>query len=96
MILDDDEEEVMMKVMDEGEEDILQGTEVDVCLNALSSQLQRNTITLFGVIKNQPLRILIDTGSTHSYVHNQFSNFGAKTEGDTRIGGHLSRWQEGY
>lgn len=82
MILDEDEECDIMNAMDDVKEEILAGTEMDVCLNALSDKLRRNTITLFGVIRNQPMRILIDTGSTHSYIHYQLAQtLGLKQKG---------------
>lgn len=57
--------------MDNEDEKIIPGTEVDVCLKPLLGKLKRNTITLFEVIKKAPLRILIDSGSTHSYINDQ-------------------------
>lgn len=71
MILDEEDEMETMQDLENEEEDGTPGTELDVCLNALSGKLARNTITLFGVLKNRPLRILIDTGSTHSYINSQ-------------------------
>lgn len=71
MILDEEDEMDTMQELENEEEDGIPGTELDVYLNALSGKLACNTITLFGVLKNTPLRILIDTGSTHSYINSQ-------------------------
>lgn len=73
MILDDEEEAEATEIVEDNEDEGLPGTELDVCLNALSGKLKRNTITLFGSIRNTPTRILIDTGSTHSYIHCQIA-----------------------
>lgn len=70
MIMDEDEESAHLDsdgLPDEGDED--SSAILDVCLNALTTQLKRNTITLLGALRNTPIKILIDTGSMHSYVH---------------------------
>lgn len=73
MILDEEDDLEPLDVTEDLEEEVIAGTELDVCLNALSDKLTRNTITLFGVIRNTPTRILIDTGSTHSYINCQLA-----------------------
>lgn len=55
----------------EGEDD--NGAILDVCLNALTNQLKKNMITLFEVLQNTLVRILIDMGSTHNYMHCQLA-----------------------
>lgn len=71
MILDEEDEMDIMQDLDNEEENVRLGTKLDVCLNALSGKLRRNTITLYGVIRNEPLWILIDIRSTHSYINSQ-------------------------
>lgn len=85
MIMDEDEEDeslVMKDITDDRGED--NGAIWDVCLNALTNQLKRNTITLFGIFQDAPVRILIDTGSTHIYIHDQLVQSLSLKQQDTK------------
>ncbi|XP_027172283.1 uncharacterized protein LOC113771935 [Coffea eugenioides] len=57
-----------------GEQDELTGNPgepVEISLNALSDSLRRNTILLQGQLAGEPVRILVDTGSSDSYIHHK-------------------------
>lgn len=52
------------------EGEIEQKVEEVVCLNALSGSSQGvNTILVSGTVKNKSLTLFIDSGSTHSFIH---------------------------
>nr|XP_027099356.1 uncharacterized protein LOC113718666 [Coffea arabica] len=58
----------------QGEQDELTGNPgepVEISLNALSDSLRRNTILLQGQLAGEPVRILVDTGSSDSYIHHK-------------------------
>lgn len=47
-------------------------TVIDMSMHALSDNLKRKTITLTGFIGDKALNILVDTGSTDSYINYQW------------------------
>lgn len=67
----DEEEEILFEdvVGEQDEQTGRPGEPVNVSLNALSGALKRKTIMLIGVIEDLPIKILVDTGSTDSFIH---------------------------
>lgn len=80
-----------MKEMDfsilseELEDSELEGAVAEVSLNALSDNMMRKTITLEGYIQENPIMILVDTGSTMSFLDSKMvKKCGLKTsKGET-------------
>ncbi|XP_017221614.1 uncharacterized protein LOC108198371 [Daucus carota subsp. sativus] len=62
MLVEDSRDEEIAKFLDEEEE--TEGLVTEVSLNALSESIVRKTITLDGRIGKEPIKILVDTGSS--------------------------------
>ncbi|KAL4326420.1 hypothetical protein GQ457_11G000050 [Hibiscus cannabinus] len=68
------EEELPSTEMDqvkEKEEEVVMETpdgELEISINALTRSVVHNTLQIQGTIKGKPLNILVDSGSTHSFV----------------------------
>lgn len=65
-----DEEEQFEDAL--GEQDELTGNPgipMEVSLHALSDSLKRKTITLQGLLRGKKVSLLVDTGSSHTFIH---------------------------
>ena len=72
MLYEEEEDTEFQDVL--GEQDELTGNpgkSVEVSLNALSDSLRRNTILLQGQLAGRNVKILVDTGSSDSYIHHK-------------------------
>ena len=61
----------------EGEQDELTGRVgelAEVSLNALSGAIRRKSILLIGNLGGLPIKILVDTGSSDSFIHHRVVN----------------------
>lgn len=68
MLMEEGEKNLLDEVLEEeGEE----WTVAEVSLNALSEKLNRKTINLEGLLLGNKSKMLIDTGSTLSFVDNK-------------------------
>lgn len=73
MIIEEDEEFLDAP----GEQDEYTGNPgqaIDVSLHALTCAIQRKTITLEGSLKGEVVSILVDTGSSHSFISPKVAN----------------------
>lgn len=50
-------------------EEMESGFLIDASLHVISHQLSRKTIVLQGHLGGEPVNVLVDTGSTNSYIH---------------------------
>lgn len=57
--------------MEEVTQELEEGEEEAVCLNAMTGTPEPNTFKLRGLIKKRVVIILVDSGSTHSFLDSQ-------------------------
>ncbi|WOH05166.1 hypothetical protein DCAR_0624580 [Daucus carota subsp. sativus] len=69
MLFDEAKDEDILSACEEVDEDEREGAVTEVSLNSLSSQMARKTITLEGKLKEKTITILVDTGSTLTYLN---------------------------
>ena len=71
--LDKDKEEITEEMLNQlAVEDLLAADFYQLSLNALSSMDSTNSIKLRTLVKNKVMLILLDSGSSHSFVSKQF------------------------
>ncbi|XP_071909625.1 uncharacterized protein [Coffea arabica] len=69
-ILEEDEETEFLDAIGEQDEQTGHpGQSVDISLHALTASIKRKTLKLQGVLKGQTVSILVDTGSTNSFLN---------------------------
>ncbi|XP_027160631.1 uncharacterized protein LOC113761725 [Coffea eugenioides] len=70
LILEEDEETEFLDAIGEQDEQTGHpGQSVDISLHALTASIKRKTLKLQGVLKGQTVSILVDTGSTNSFLN---------------------------
>ncbi|GMI79894.1 hypothetical protein HRI_001658700 [Hibiscus trionum] len=68
------EEEDLARETEEGEEELeeperrVEGGELEISINALIGNTSHSTFRIQGLIRGRPLNILVDSGSTHSFI----------------------------
>ena len=72
MILEDEEDAVFEDVVGEQDEQTGNpGQTMELSLHALSESLRSKTITLTGILDGEKVFILVDTGSSDSYINSE-------------------------
>ncbi|XP_059280639.1 uncharacterized protein LOC132034339 [Lycium ferocissimum] len=66
-----EERQLALTVEEEVTQEMMEGEEEAVCLNAMSCTPEPNTFKLKGFIKKRAVIILVDYGSTHSFLDSQ-------------------------
>lgn len=69
MVAEEEEEEFQDAPGEQDEHTGNPGKPIDVSVYALSCAIQRKTITLQGQLKGETVSILVDTGSSHSFIN---------------------------
>ncbi|XP_071939847.1 uncharacterized protein [Coffea arabica] len=72
MILEDEEDSTFEDALGEQDEQTGNpGQAIEISLHALSEALKRKTITLIGILDGEEVLILVDTGSSDSYINSE-------------------------
>nr|XP_017233536.1 PREDICTED: uncharacterized protein LOC108207610 [Daucus carota subsp. sativus] len=67
MLMEEGEKDFLEEMIEEGEE----GTVEEVSLNALSAKIDRKTINLEGCMRGEKVHMLVDTGSTMTFINSK-------------------------